>query len=143
MEARNARGIAVAGVIGAAVLATFLLMPSVRQLGGADWLWLGAAIMIVPTAAVLTATGYGLYGLWRSLGMAVAVMVITSVITWVVAVFTFAAALSESPAGTVLGIVLFATPAVCVLVFGLLAIRFVPVRSQAAEQPQSASHADR
>ena len=84
-------------------------------------------------AAVLTATGYGLYGRWRSLGVAVAVMVITSVITWVVAVLTFAAALSESPAGMVLGVVLFATPAVCVVVFGLLAIRIVPARGAAAQ----------
>lgn len=106
-------------------------MPSVRQLGGSYELWLGAAIMIIPTAAVLTATGYCLYGLWRSLGVAVAVMVITSVITWVVAVFTFATALSESPSGMVLGAVLFATPAVCVVVLGLLAIRFVPARGPA------------
>ena len=141
MAERNARGIAVAGVIGTAVLATFLLMPSARQVGGSVALWLSATIMIVPTAALLTATGYALYGFFRSLAVAVVVMILTSLITWVVAVFTIAAALAESPTGVVLGVVLYATPAVCVLVFGLLAMRLIPARGPAAERHEPSSGA--
>lgn len=133
MRERNTRVIVVAGVIATAVLATFLLMPAIRQLGWPDAIWVGAAIMILPTAALLTATGYPHYGLPRSLAIGLVVMVLTGIITWVVAVFTFAAALAGSGAATVMGIVMYATPAACVLVFGLLALRLVPARAETAD----------
>jgi Kef-type K+ transport system membrane component KefB len=128
MGERNARTIAVLGIIGTAALATVLLMPAIRQLGFPTAAWLGLLIMVVPTAALLTATGFLRFGLARSLAVALGVMVLTSIITWVVAVFTFAAALSGSSTGSILGIVLYITPAVSVVVFGLLSLRFVPPR---------------
>ncbi|MBV8929235.1 MAG: hypothetical protein JO152_08945 [Mycobacteriaceae bacterium] len=134
MADRTPRTIALAGVIATAVAATLLLMPSVRLFGWPDHMWVGAAVLIVPTAALLTVTGWPHYGFLRSLAVGVGVMVLTSVITWIVAVVTLAAALAGSPAGMILGFVLYATPAVCVLLFGLLALRVLPARPRAARE---------
>jgi Kef-type K+ transport system membrane component KefB len=139
MGERNARTIAVLGIIGTAALATVLLMPVIRQLGFPTAAWLGLLIMVVPTAALLTATGFLHFGLARSLAVALGVMVLTSIITWVVAVFTFAAALSGSSTGSILGIVLYITPAVSVVVFGLLSLRFVPPRHADLEREHANS----
>jgi hypothetical protein len=125
MDEKNARPLALAGVFGAAIIATFLLTPAMYRLSRIDGLWPGMAIMIVPTAAVLTATGYRYYGLWRSLGVAVGVVLLTLTITWAIAVFMLAVATAESPATVVVDIVLYATPATCVVVFALLAMRLV------------------
>ena len=133
MRTTNTRLIAVAGIIATAVLAVFLTMPAVHQLGSAETTWVGAAIMVLPTAALLTATGTPHYGFLRSLVVAVVVAVLTSVITWVVTIVVLAAALAGSAAGTILGIILYACPAVCVLVLGLLALRLVPARSTTPE----------
>jgi hypothetical protein len=143
MGDRNARAIAVLGIIGTAALATVLLMPAIRQLGFPTAAWLGLLIMVVPTAALLTATGFLQFGLASSLAVAVGVMVITSIITWVVAVFTFAAALSGSPSGSLLGIVLYITPAVSVVVFGLLSLRFIPPRHADVEKKREHASSSR
>jgi uncharacterized membrane protein len=127
------RPLTVAGVFGAAVIATFLLTPAMDRLSQTDGLGLGAAIMVLPTAAVLTVTGYRYYGLLRSLGVAVVVTTLTSVIAWVVAVFTLAAAVAESPAALAAATVLYATPAACVVICGLLAMRIVSRRSEASD----------
>lgn len=125
MGERNGRFVALGGVLATAVIATLLLMPAVHSLGQANGLWLGAAIMIVPTAAVLTATGYRYYGLVRSFGVAVMVMALTSVITWAVAVFTLVTAMSQSPTAMTVGVVLYLTPPVCVVIFAMLAMLVV------------------
>lgn len=96
-----------------------------------DGFWLDATIMIVPIA-VLMATGYRYYGLLGSLRVAAVLMLLTSVITWAAAVLTLAAAVAESPAALVIGIVLYTTPAACVVVFALLAMRIVSTRSEAS-----------
>jgi hypothetical protein len=60
----DGRGTAVVGIISAAALAACLLVPGMRL--GADPPWVGAAIMIVPLAALLTGTGYRHFGLGRT-----------------------------------------------------------------------------
>jgi hypothetical protein len=130
MREKNARQLTLLGVLGAAVIVTCLLTPAMDRVGRINELWLDVAIMIVPTA-VLTSTGYRYYGPLRSLGVAVVVMLLTSAITWVVAVSTLAAAVAASPAALMAGIILYAIPAACVLVFALLAMRIVPTRSEA------------
>ena len=135
----------VAGIIATAVLAAALVMPAVRQFGSSD-AWLGVVIMLVPTVALLTVTGFAHYGWWRSLAVAAAVMVVTSVVTFVIAVFTVASALSESgtnkasATSMILGIAVFAAPFVLVLVLGLLALRLVPGRqTDAGVEPERVS----
>jgi hypothetical protein len=132
MAERDARVLAAGGVVGTAVLATLLLAPAIRRLGRPDEFWLSAAIMVAPTAALLTATGFAHYGLLRSLAVALVIMVLTTAIIWVIAVFTFATALSGYAVGTVMGVVLVAVPAVLVVALGLLALRIVPARARAA-----------
>lgn len=129
----NTRGTAVAGVIGAAVLAACLLVPGMWL--GADWPWLGAVVIVVPTAALLTATGYRLYGSGRSLAVALAVTLVAGGVSWVVAVFTLVKALSGEGVALVWAILLFATPAVSVLMLGVLALRIVSPRSVADQPP--------
>src|SRR5581483_8894615 len=87
MQQIDSRKIAVAGVLASAVLAACLVFPAVHQLSTVEGTWLAAAIFCLPTAAVLAATGYRHYGLARSVGVAVAVTLVTALITWVVAIF--------------------------------------------------------
>ncbi|HEX9831779.1 MAG TPA: hypothetical protein VGA66_01615 [Mycobacterium sp.] len=122
----DGRGTAVAGIIGAAVLAACLLVPGMRV--GADQPWLGAAIMIVPVAALLTGAGYRHYGLGRALAVALAVTVVAGGISWLVAVFTLVKALSGAGVGIVWAILLFATPVISVLALGAVALRILPPR---------------
>ncbi|MGZ5391224.1 MAG: hypothetical protein ACXWD3_05110 [Mycobacterium sp.] len=119
--AMNGRGVAVAGILGAAVLAALLLTPGLRL--GADQPWLGAVVMLVPTAALLAATGHRHYGVGR--GFAVA-PVVAGGVSWLVALFTLVKALRGSGVGFAWAILLFITPAVSVLALGALALRVVP-----------------
>lgn len=122
------------GVVVAAVLAACLVVPAFGQVLTLEGTWLAAAIMGVPTAAVLTATGYRHYGFGRGLLVAVVVTVLTLVITWVVSVFVVASALSGSATSIVMGAVLYGVPAVTLLILGLLALKLVPGRT-VADQP--------
>jgi hypothetical protein len=49
-----------------------------------DGMWLAAAIMGLPTAAVLAVTGYRHYGWARSFAVAVTIALMTCVISWMV-----------------------------------------------------------
>jgi hypothetical protein len=134
MRHTDTRKVAVAGVLVAAILAACVAMPTIGQLSAPSGWWLAAAIMGLPTAAVLVATGYRYYGWARSVAVAVTIAVITLVVTWAVFVYAFAAALSGSTVGPVLGIVIYGTPALTVVVLGLLALKFVPGRATADRQ---------
>lgn len=118
---------AVAGIIGASVLAALLLVPAMRV--GVDRPWLAATIMIVPVAAVLTATGHRHYGLGRAAAVALAVTLVSGGISWLVAIFTLVKALSGADVGVVWAILLFATPIFSVLGLGALALRMLAPRS--------------
>jgi hypothetical protein len=131
--------IAVVGVVVAAVAAGVLVMPAARQLGTFDGLWRGAAIMGLPILAVLAVTGYPHYGGTRSVAVGAVVALITCVVTWIVAVFTFVTALSGSTTGLLVAIVLFGCPALCVVIVGLLAQRVVPAASDTDRQMLSAA----
>ncbi len=130
MQDNKPRTIAVIGVLTTAVLAAVLVIPVSRHLGSDEGLWLAAAIMLAPTIALLVATSFHYYGLLRSIGVAVAVMAITGIVTLVISTFAFATALSGSATGIGLAIVLFGGPALSVAILGLLALRIV-----GAEQP--------
>jgi len=117
------------GVAVAAVLAACLVVPAFGQVLTLEGTWLAAAMMGVPTAVVLTATGYRHYGFGRGLLVAVVITVLTLVITWVVSVSVVASALSGSATSVVMGAVLFGVPALAVVVLGVLALRVVPGRS--------------
>jgi hypothetical protein len=135
----TARTIAVVGVLATAALAAFLVVPASRQLGApTEGLWLAAAIIVIPTMVVLAATGLGYYGVLRSIAVAAAVSVITAVVAFVVSAFTFATALSGSATGAVLTVVLFGGPAFTVVIFGLLALRFVPAEEDADREHEHA-----
>ncbi|MEO3760663.1 hypothetical protein ABGB19_20560 [Mycobacterium sp. B14F4] len=123
MATRNGRGIALAGVIGAAVVAAVVLVPGMRV--GATQPWLGALVIVVPTAALLAATGYRHYGLARALAIAVSVSVLAGAVSWVVAVFTLVKALSGEGVGLAWAVLLFLTPVVSVLAPGTLALRLL------------------
>jgi hypothetical protein len=56
------------------------------------------------------------------------------VVTWAVFVYAFASALSGSAVGPVLGVVIYGTPGLTVMVLGLLALKFVPGRASADRQ---------
>ncbi len=118
------RGVVVAGLLGAAVLATLVLVPGLRI--GADQPWLGALVILVPTAVMLAATGSRHYGLGRAVVVALGVAVLAGGASWLVAVFTLVRALSGVGVGLVWAILLFLTPAVSVLALGALALRLVP-----------------
>ncbi len=124
MSATNGRGIALVGVVGAAILAALVLVPGLRL--GVTRPWLGALVIIVPTAALLTATGYRHYGLGRALAIALAVTVVAGGVSWLVAVFTLVKALSGAGIGSVWAVLLFLPPVVSVLALGVLALRVVP-----------------
>jgi hypothetical protein len=134
MRSTDSRKVATVGVLVAAVLAACLVVPAIGQVLTLEGTWLAAAILGVPTAVVLTVTGYRYYGPGRSLAVAVAVTAITLVVTWVVSVFVVASALGGSATSLGLGVVLYGVPAVLVVILGLLALRLVPGRS-AADQP--------
>ncbi|MCV7151625.1 hypothetical protein [Mycolicibacterium pyrenivorans] len=123
----NGRGRAVAGIIGAAVLAACLLVPAMRA--GVERPWLAATIMIVPVTALLTVTGFRHYGLGRALAVALVVALAAGGVSWLVAVFTLVKALSGVGVGLVWAILLFATPIFSVLALGALALRILPPRS--------------
>ncbi|MGX9791720.1 hypothetical protein [Mycobacterium sp. MMS18-G62] len=132
MQHIDSRKLAVAGVLVTAVLAACLALPAADQISTIEGTWLAAAILCLPTAALLAATGYRHYGVARSVGVAVAVTLVTGLITWVVAIFTVASAMSGSTIGPVMGILLLAAPALSVIILGLLALRFAPSRPAAA-----------
>lgn len=100
---------------------------------GAHQPWLGATIMIVPVAALLTGTGYRHYGLGRALAVALAVTLVAGGVSWLVAIFTLVKALSSAGVGLVWAILLFATPVFSVLALGVLALRFLPPQSERSE----------
>ena len=129
MRLSDTRKVTIVGVVVAAVLAACLVVPAFGQVVSLEGTWLAAAILGVPTAAVLTATGYRHYGLGRGLLVAVTITVLTLVVTWVVCVYVVAAALSGSATSVVMGAVLYGVPALAVLVLGLLALWLVPARS--------------
>ncbi|MCV7298826.1 hypothetical protein H7J93_04155 [Mycobacterium barrassiae] len=128
MRLTDARKVATAGVIVAAVLAASLVVPAFGQVLTLERTWLAGAILGLPVAAVLTATGYRHYGLGRAGLVAVVITVFTLVVTWLVAVFVVASALAGSATSIVMGVVLYGVPAVVVLILGLLALRLVPGR---------------
>lgn len=125
---------ALAGVIGAAVLAACLLVPGLRL--GAERPWLAACVLIVPVAAVLASTGYRHYGPVRAVAVAVVVTLAAEGISCAVAVFTLVKALSGEGVAPVWAILLFATPVVSVLLLGVAALRFVPRRSAVQDSPR-------
>ncbi|ABM12425.1 MULTISPECIES: hypothetical protein [Mycolicibacterium] len=122
----NDRATTVAGIIGAAVLAAGLLLPAMRV--GVDRPWLAAAMMIVPVAALLTATGYRHYGLGRAFTVALVVTVVAGGVSWLVAIFTLVKALSGAGVGLAWAILLFATPVFSVVALGVLALRVLASR---------------
>jgi hypothetical protein len=131
MRRTNARKVAMAGVFVAAVLAAFLILPAIGQIATLEGTWLAAAILGLPTAAVLAATGYRHYGAARSIAVAVVVVAIALVISWVSSVFVVASALGGTATSVTMGIVLYGVPAAVVVILGLLAHRLVPGRSAA------------
>lgn len=134
MRQTDTRKVAVAGIVVAAVLSSCLILPATGHLATLEGTWLAAAILGLPTAAVLVATGYRHYGLGRSIAVAVVVMAITLVASWVLSVFVVASALAGSTTATAMGVLLYVIPTVLVMVLGLLALRLVPPRS-ASERP--------
>lgn len=127
MSTVNGRGIAVAGIVGAAALAALVLAPGLRL--GAGQPWLGAVVILVPTTALLAATGSRHYGVGRGVAVALVVTLVAGGVSWLVAVFTLVKALSGVGVSLPWAILLFVTPAVSVLALGALALRVVPPRS--------------
>ncbi|MFL6082449.1 MAG: hypothetical protein ACJ74F_04435 [Mycobacterium sp.] len=140
MQNSNSRVFAVVGVVVAAIAAAALVMPAARQLGPATGLLTAAAILGIPILVVLALSGAAHYGLLTSSVVAVVVAITTCVVSWIVAAFAFATALSGSATGLVLAVVLFGAPALTVLVLGLLALRVVPARSEDAATHRAAQH---
>jgi hypothetical protein len=129
MQHSNSRAFVVVGVVVAAIAAAALVMPAARQLGPASGLLTAAAIIGIPVFLLLAVSGAAHYGVLGSSVVAVAIALITCVVSSVVGAFTFATALSGSVTGVLLAVVLFGGPALTVLVLGLLALRVVPARS--------------
>ncbi|BBZ09537.1 hypothetical protein MDOR_37060 [Mycolicibacterium doricum] len=96
-------------------------------------MWIAAAILGVPVLVILAVSGYPAYGGGRSLAVAVVITALTCAVSWVVAVFAFASALSGTISGVLMAIVLFGAPAASVLVFGFLARRLVTDRTAAGD----------
>lgn len=134
MRRIDSHKIAVAGVLVTAVLAALLILPSVGRMSTLDGAWQAAAIVGLPTVAVLAVTGYRHYGWARSLAVAVAIMLLTGFVSWVVTIFVVASAFSASTIGAGLGIVLYGAPALSVAILGLLALKLLPGRSSADRQ---------
>lgn len=131
MRGTNARAIAAVGIVLAAVAAACLIMPAARELGTLSGMWVAAAILGVPVLLILALSGFPAYGVRRALAVAIVVTVLTCAVSWVVAVFAFATALSGTASGILLAIVLFGAPAASVLVFGFVARRLVADRTAA------------
>ncbi|UUO03097.1 hypothetical protein M4D79_08035 [Mycolicibacterium novocastrense] len=91
------------GVVLAAVLASCLILPTIGQLATLDQTWMAAAILGIPTVAVLTVTGYRHYGPARSLAVAVVVMSVALMASWVFSVHVVAAAMSGSTTTLAMG----------------------------------------
>lgn len=134
MRQTDSRQLAMTGVIVAAVLASCLILPAMGKLATLDGTWLAAAIVGVPTVAVLVATGYRYYGLGRSVAVAVLVMAIALSAIWVFSVFVMAAALGGSTTTLAMGVLLYGIPAVIVAALGLLALKLVPARSASSHR---------
>ncbi len=121
---KNARALALTGVVLTAMLMVAIARPALREIIG--WHgrpWLGVLMLGVPTVALLTATGYRYYGARRALAVALIVVVISGLATAICAVVAVGAA--QMPSGStllVLGLI-FGTPIVSVLVLGVLACR--------------------
>lgn len=116
------------GVVVAAVLASCLILPTVGRLATLEHIWAAAAILGIPTVAVLTVTGYRYYGPARSMAVAVVVMSVALLASWVFSVYVVAAAMSGSTTTLAMGVLLYGTPALIVAVLGLLALKLVPPR---------------
>ena len=125
MRNHNSRVIAVVGVVVAALVAAVLVMPAARELGPASGMLTAAAIIGIPVLLVLAVTGAPHYGVLASSVIAGVIAVITCVVSWLIAAFAFATALSGSATGLLLAVVLIGGPALCVLILGLLALRVV------------------
>jgi hypothetical protein len=128
------------GVVVAAIAAAALVMPAARQLGPASGAVTAAAIMGLPVLLVLAISGAAHYGVLASSVVAVVIAASTCVVSFVIAAFTFATALSGSATGLLLAVVLFGGPALCVLILGLLALRVVPARTGDAAMQREAQH---
>lgn len=122
------------GVVLAAVLASCLILPTIGRLATLDQIWAAAAILGIPTVAVLTVTGYRYYGPARSMAVAVVVMSVALTASWVFSVYVVAAAMSGSTTTLAMGVLLYGTPALIVAVLGLLALKLVPPRSPSRDR---------
>lgn len=140
MQHSNSRAFAVVGVVVAAIAAACLVMPAARQLGPVSGLFTAAAIIGIPVLVVLAVSGAPHYGAVASSVVPITVAVITCVVSWVVAAFAFATALSGSVTGLVLALALFGAPASSVLLLGLVALRVVPARSADGAVEREAQH---
>ncbi|WP_094288649.1 hypothetical protein [Mycobacterium lehmannii] len=134
MRHTDSREIAVVGVVLAAVLASCLILPTIGRLATLDQIWAAAAILGIPTVAVLTVTGYRYYGPARSMAVAVVVMSVALIASWVFSVYVVAAAMSGSTTTLAMGVLLYGTPALIVAVLGLLALKLVPPRSPSRDR---------
>ncbi len=130
----DGRGVALAGIVCAAGLAALLLVPGLRL--GADMPWLGAVVMLAPTATLLALTGYRHYGLGRAVAVALAVAAAAGGVSWIVAIFTLVKALSGAGVELAWAILLLVTPVVSVLALGVLALRVVPRRITSGDTPR-------
>lgn len=128
MRHTDSREIAIVGVMVAAVLASCLILPTMGRLATLDGTWTAAAILGIPTVAVLVVTGYRHYGLARSVAVAVVVMGIALIVSWAFSVFVVAAAMSGSASTLAMGVLLYGVPALVVALLGLLALKLVPGR---------------
>ncbi len=137
MGRANGRGIEVAGLVGAAALAALLLVPGLRL--GADRPWLGAVVMIAPTATLLAVTGKRHFGLGRAVAVALVVVAAAGGVSWIVAIFTLVRVVSGAGVELPWAILLFLTPAVSVLGLGALALRVVPPRCAPGEPSDTAA----
>ncbi len=137
MSRTTGRSLAIAGILGAAVLATLVLVPGLRA--GADSPWFGALVILAPTVTLLTATGFRHYGTGRAVAVAVLVAVVAGGISWLVAVFTLVRALSGAGVELAWAILLFLTPAVSVLALGALALRIVAPSPASRDVPVGGS----
>lgn len=123
MQYRNARAIALGGVLAAAALAVALVMPAARLLSADDGLVQGIALFALPLFAVLAVTGIPFYGVARALSIALTLTVAVSVIAWLLALFAVAGALSGSATAMALTVAVFALPALVLIGAGLFAMR--------------------
>ncbi|WP_112557490.1 hypothetical protein [Mycolicibacterium sp. GF69] len=132
MRQTDPHRLAMTGVVVAAVLASCLILPAMGKLATLDGIGLAAAIVGIPSGAVLVATGYRYYGLARSVAVAVVVMTIALIASWMFSVFVVASALSGSSTTLAMGVLLYGIPAVTVGALGWLALKLVPARSQSS-----------